>query len=94
MYLKTEDELQQRVRRTILPIFFCFVGLYAAAVTIATWIHVPRATKNLSNYPLLWVVPLLNVLAVMNIPRAMHLGKPGYAVFHIIHGDLGACQSV
>ncbi|MEO1524011.1 MAG: cytochrome d ubiquinol oxidase subunit II [Planctomycetota bacterium] len=80
LYLKTEGELQQRVRRSVMPLFIVFAALYVA-VTIATWIHVPHATQNLTDYPVLWVVPLLNVLAVLNIPRAMHLGKPGYAFF-------------
>ncbi|MEL6104634.1 MAG: cytochrome d ubiquinol oxidase subunit II [Planctomycetota bacterium] len=80
LYLKTEDELQQRVRRSVLPLFYVFAAMYVA-VTVATFLHVPHATKNLSEYPILWIVPALNVLAVMNIPRAMHLGKPGYAFF-------------
>ncbi|MEM1225633.1 MAG: cytochrome d ubiquinol oxidase subunit II [Planctomycetota bacterium] len=80
LYLKTEDELQQRVRRSIMPLFYAFAGLYLT-VTIATWIQVPHATTNLSRYPVLWVVPFLNLLAVLNIPRAMYLRKPGYAFF-------------
>jgi cytochrome d ubiquinol oxidase subunit II len=28
---------------------------------------------------MLWLVPVLNVLAVANIPRAIYLGRPGYA---------------
>jgi cytochrome d ubiquinol oxidase subunit II len=80
LYLKTEGELQRRVRRRITPLFFLFATLYVV-VTVATWIHVPHATDNLQRMPWLWVVPLLNVLAVLNIPRAMHLGRPGYAFF-------------
>ncbi|MCS7471617.1 cytochrome d ubiquinol oxidase subunit II [Stieleria sp. ICT_E10.1] len=80
LYLKTEDELQQRVRNRILPLFYCFAGLYAV-VTFATWLHVPHATETLTRHPWLWIVPVLNALAVLNIPRAMHLGKPGYAFF-------------
>lgn len=80
LYLKTEDELQSRVRHAITPLFFTFAGLYVVA-TIATWWHVPHATENISTYPVLWIVPVLNALAVLNIPRAMHLGKPGYAFF-------------
>ncbi|GAA5504681.1 cytochrome d ubiquinol oxidase subunit II [Novipirellula caenicola] len=80
LYLKTEDELQDRVRRAIPRLFYVFAGLYVI-VTIATWWHVPHATENIAANPVLWVVPILNALAVMNIPRAMHLGKPGYAFF-------------
>ncbi|EMI52512.1 cytochrome d ubiquinol oxidase subunit II [Rhodopirellula sallentina] len=80
LYLKTENELQTRVRAAITPLFFVFAGLYLV-VTFATWWHVPHATENLSAHPWLWVVPVLNALAVLNIPRAMHWGKPGYAFF-------------
>ncbi len=80
LYLKTEDELQLRVRRAIKPLFFVFAAAYGV-VTLATWRHVPDATENLTAYPWLWVVPILNALAVLNIPRAMHLGRPGYAFF-------------
>lgn len=80
LYLKTEHRLQSRVRRVIGPLFFVFAGLYVV-VTVATWWHVPHATANLTAYPVLWIVPVLNALAVLNIPRAMHLGKPLYAFF-------------
>jgi cytochrome d ubiquinol oxidase subunit II len=80
LYLKTEGELQQRVRNGILPLFFVFATMYLT-VTVATWIHAPHAVDNLVRYPWLWIVPVLNALAVLNIPRAMHLGRPGYAFF-------------
>lgn len=80
LYLKTEDDLQEQVRRSITPLFVGF-GLLYLVVTIATWLHAPHATANLAKYPVLWLIPVLNVLAVLNIPRAMHLQKPGYAFF-------------
>lgn len=80
LFLKTEGELQRRVRKKITPLFYVFATLYAV-VTFATWVHVPHATDSLSRHPWLWIVPALNALAVLNIPRAMHLGKPGYAFF-------------
>lgn len=80
LYLKTEGELQARARQSITYLFYLFAGLYIV-VTLATWWHVPHSTENIANYPILWIVPILNALAVLNIPRAMHLGKPGYAFF-------------
>lgn len=80
LYLKTEAELQQRIRRLIMPLFYYFAALYFI-VTALTWYHAPHALDNLHKYPWLWIVPVLNVLAVLNIPRAMHLGRPGYAFF-------------
>lgn len=80
LYLKTEDELQQRVRRFIMPLFCVFVAFYVA-ITMSTWIHVPHSRVYLNLHPWLWIVPVLNVFAILNIPRAMHLGRPGYAFF-------------
>lgn len=80
LYLKTEDALQERVRQWITPLFFVFASLYLL-VTVATWAHVPHSTENISKYPILWAVPVLNLLAVLNIPRAMHLRLPLYAFF-------------
>ncbi len=68
------------MRKSITPLFFAFASLYVL-VTMATWWHVPHATANLKAHPWLWVVPALNALAVLNIPRAMYLGRPGYAFF-------------
>lgn len=79
-YLKTESDLQQRVRGAITPLFLAFATLYVTA-TLATWWQVPHSLVNLNEHPWLWIVPVLNVLAVLNIPRAMYLGRPGYAFF-------------
>ena len=80
LYLKTEDELQQRVRSAITPLYLVFASIYVI-VTLATWWIAPHSTDNLKANPWLWSVPVLNVLAVLNIPRAMHLGRPLYAFF-------------
>ena len=80
LYLKTEGELQERTRQAINKLFLLFAGMYLT-VTIATLFTVEHATENIRNYPALWIVPVLNCLAVLNIPRAMHLKRPGYAFF-------------
>lgn len=80
LYLKTEGDLQGRIRRSITPLFLVFAGLYVI-VTLATWLVAPHSTGNLMAHPWLWIVPVLNALAVLNIPRAMHLGRPAYAFF-------------
>ena len=80
MYLKTEGELQAKVRKSINYLYAFFATMYLI-VTLATWLYVPFSASNLQQRPWLWFVPVLNVLAVLNIPRAMYLGRPGYAFF-------------
>ncbi|MEM6473371.1 MAG: cytochrome d ubiquinol oxidase subunit II [Planctomycetota bacterium] len=80
LYLKTEGELQQRMRVIIWRSYFAFAGLYLA-VSIWTLFVAPHAANTLNAMPVLWIVPVLNVLAVFNIPRAIHRGVEGYAFF-------------
>ncbi len=75
LYLKTEGDLQRRVRRAFPWTFGAYAALLVAA-TGATWRLVPHAVDNFARHPWLWIVPALNLLAMLNIPRAMHLGRP------------------
>jgi len=78
LFLKTEGELQDRIRGWMWTTFGIFLVLYMLT-TMFTLVEVPRATENFREIPWAWVVVLLNVLAVANIPRAIYLGKPFYA---------------
>ena len=40
---------------------------------------VPRATANFEHWPVAAIVVVVNVLAVANIPRTLHWGRPGHA---------------
>ncbi|MEM0925726.1 MAG: cytochrome d ubiquinol oxidase subunit II, partial [Planctomycetota bacterium] len=57
-----------------------FASLYLAISLWTPWVA-PHASDTLNAYPILWVIPALNVLAALNIPRAIHRGKEGYAFF-------------
>jgi cytochrome d ubiquinol oxidase subunit II len=78
LYLKTEGDLQQRIHRWMWTTFGIFLVLYIL-VTMATLVMLPSAVANFRDVPWAWVVVVLNVLAIANIPRAIYLGKPGYA---------------
>ncbi|NNE01454.1 MAG: cytochrome d ubiquinol oxidase subunit II [Pirellulaceae bacterium] len=80
LYLKTEDDFQTRLRGVMWKMFFVFALCYLV-VTAWTAIAVPRALTTFNKMPLLWIVPALNVLAVLNIPRAIHNGIEGHAFF-------------
>jgi cytochrome d ubiquinol oxidase subunit II len=78
--LKTEGEFHERISKWMLNSFIFFAICYTLT-TIMTLVLLPDATKNFKNYPLSWIVVVLNVLAVANIPRAIVLKKPFYAFF-------------
>jgi cytochrome d ubiquinol oxidase subunit II len=72
--MKTEGELQARVRGWIQNTIILFILTYAA-VSLATLLYIPRMAEPLRNHPWTFIVPLLNVLAVANVPREIHLGR-------------------
>lgn len=78
LYLKTEGELQNRIHGWMWRSFFVFLASYVI-VTAATFLAVPHAVDNFKHYPWAAVVVVLNALAVANIPRAIHQGRPLYA---------------
>ncbi len=79
LQLKTEGELAGRIHRWSWRLFGLFLALYllTSAVTLASF---PHAYANFRTLPAAWIVVLLNVLAVANIPRALSQGRPLYAL--------------
>jgi cytochrome d ubiquinol oxidase subunit II len=79
LYLKTEGELQQKVRRWVYKTFFVFTALYVIT-TAVTLTFMPWMIDNFfSHFPWAWAVVALNALAIANIPRALYKGLPGRA---------------
>lgn len=88
LYLKTEGDLQERLHGWMWQTFGVFMVLYIFT-TIAVLVTHPEATRNLEQYPAGWAIVALNVLAIANIPRAIHLHRPGYAFISSIGTVLG-----
>jgi cytochrome d ubiquinol oxidase subunit II len=42
---------------------------------MATLLYVPNMTENIRDHPWLFIVPVLNMLAIANIPREIHHGR-------------------
>lgn len=72
--LKTEDELQLRVRRWIWHGFGTFLVLYLIT-TIVALMTVPQAAANFKHYPAAWGLVLVSILAIANIPRALFYAR-------------------
>lgn len=78
LYLKTEGGLQERIHGWMWQTFGLFLVLYMLT-TMYTLVAVPQATQNFREIPWAWIVVVLNVLAIANIPRAIYMQKPFYA---------------
>jgi cytochrome d ubiquinol oxidase subunit II len=74
LVMKTEGELQSRIRGWVKKTIAAFVVFYALT-TLATIIFVPRMLDNLRAEPVLFLIPGLALLAIANIPREIHLGR-------------------
>ena len=72
--MKTEGELQELIRswvnRTIIIFVICYI-----MTTLATLLYLPHMSESLKQYPVLFIVPILNALAIANIPREIHHGR-------------------
>jgi len=80
LYMKTEGELQQKIKNWMWKTFGIFMSLYVLT-TIVTLIKLPAVTRNFETMPIAWLAVILNILAIANIPRAISKEKPIYAFF-------------
>jgi cytochrome d ubiquinol oxidase subunit II len=78
LYLKTEGDLQKRIHGWMWRTFALFLTGYML-VTIFTLTGNPRSAAKYQDHPWASAVVVLNVLAIANIPRAIHLGRQLYA---------------
>lgn len=72
--MKTEGELQKKVKdwvnNTIIFFVICFV-----TATMTTLIYYPLMVVHFKEYPAFFIIAILNMLAIANIPREIHRGK-------------------
>lgn len=74
LVLKTEGPLHDRLRPWVNNAIIFFVIGYATT-TMATLLYVPHMVEIFREHPALFVVALLDMLAVANIPREIHHGN-------------------
>ncbi len=74
LVMKTEGELQTKVKswvnNTIIFFVICFV-----TATMATLIYYPGMVTHFKEQPVFFLVAILNMLAIANIPREIHHGR-------------------
>ncbi|MCX7880576.1 MAG: cytochrome d ubiquinol oxidase subunit II [Ignavibacteria bacterium] len=76
--MKTEGEVHQKVvgwiNNTIIFFVICYVS-----TTMITLVYVPHMSAPFKDNPILFIIPLLNMLAIANIPREIHHRRYGWA---------------
>jgi cytochrome d ubiquinol oxidase subunit II len=72
--LKNEGELQATARGWVNHTIIFFVICYGIT-TMATLVYVPHMIQHIREHPVLFVLPLLTMLAIANIPREIHRGR-------------------
>ncbi len=69
--LKTEGALYEKIRtwvnRTIIFFIICYVTM-----TMATLLYLPHMTVLIKKYPVFFLLPFANMLAIANIPREIY----------------------
>jgi len=78
LYLKTEGDLRTKIRAWIWNTYTIFLCFYMIT-TIVTLVKVPSAITNFEKMPILWLVVVINVIAIASIPRMLIVKKPGWA---------------
>jgi cytochrome d ubiquinol oxidase subunit II len=72
--VKTEGELQEQARGWAQNATIFFVIMYVMT-TMATLLYVERMTAVFKDKPYLFIIPLLNLLAIANVPRTLYYKK-------------------
>jgi cytochrome d ubiquinol oxidase subunit II len=72
--MKTEGEMHDKIRGWVNNTIIFFVICYAT-ITMATLIFQPHMVAHFKVFPAAFIIALLNMLAIANIPREIHLGR-------------------
>lgn len=76
--MKTEGQLHDKMRAWVSPAIIAFIICYATT-TMATLIYMPHMTKAIEQRPLFFLIAILDMLAIANIPREIQRGRDGMA---------------
>jgi cytochrome bd ubiquinol oxidase subunit II len=78
LVMKTEGDLQQKLREWVQPTMIYFIFTYAVT-TIVTLIYETHMTERFRERPYLFSIVIANMLAIADIPREVNRGRYGLA---------------
>lgn len=76
--MKTEGELHDKLRPRAIGCIIFFIITYSIT-TMATLIYQPHMIEAFRDRPFFFIIAIINILAVANIPRRIYHGKDGRA---------------
>ena len=74
LVLKTEGAMHDKARGWVNNCIIFFIVCYAT-MTMVTLVYIPDMAERIKHHPTLFIIPLLNMLAIANIPREIYLGR-------------------
>jgi cytochrome d ubiquinol oxidase subunit II len=86
LVMKTEGEIQAEVKKWVNNTIIFFVISYVST-TMATLIYYPHMIRHFKTEPWLFILALLNMLAIANIPREIYHGRE-------LRAFLSSCASI
>lgn len=69
--MKTEGPLHEKIRGWIRNTMIFFIITYAL-LTVVTLLYVPHMTERIKAHPAWFLLPLINMMAIANIPREIY----------------------
>jgi len=78
LMMKTEGAFHEKMRKFVNPSIITFIMLYAMT-SFATLIYYPHMVESIKHSAPFFVVAVINMFAIANIPREIHKGRDGRA---------------
>lgn len=72
--MKTEGQFHEKMRNRTNPCIIFFIIVYAVT-TMATLIYMPHMVRAFHDRPIFFLVAVINLLLVANIPREIYHGR-------------------
>lgn len=76
--MKTEGALHKRLRRWVTRCIVLFIALFVVT-TCVVWSLAPHVITRFIQEPVYLIVPILALLAILNVPRLFTRGSDGWA---------------
>lgn len=78
LVLKTEGDFHGQIRPWVNRCIILFILFYVTA-TMSTLIYFPHMADGIRTRPFFFPIALINILAIANVPREIHLGRDARA---------------